>query len=63
MYFTSVFIDTNHSVFFLIRKKNLNQNNSLGSGDYRKFPNEKKTKKNILSYSIFEKTQISIKIY
>ena len=28
-------------------KKILDQNNSVGSGDYRKFPNEKNPKKNL----------------
>ena len=44
-------------------KQILDENNSVGSGDCRKIPNEKKSKKIILSKSIFKKTQISIKIY
>ena len=38
-------MDTKYSVVFLIRKKILDQMHSVGPGDYRKFPNEKKSKK------------------
>ena len=61
---TSVLIDTTYSAFFLIRKKTIDQNNSVGSGDYRKSPNEKNPKKiNSKLLNFQKKTQISIKIF
>ena len=60
--FKSKYLENCHK-YEKVVKKILDQNNSVGSGEYRKFPNEKNPKKIILSYSIFEKTQISIKIY
>ena len=44
-------------------KQILDQNISVYSGDYREPPNEKNPKILILSLSIFEKTQISIKFF
>ena len=58
---TSVLMDIKS--IFSDSKKTLNQNKSVGSGDYRKCPNEKNQRKKILSYSIFEKVEISIKIH
>ena len=56
-------IDTKYSVVFSDAKQTLDQNNSVGSGDYRVSLNEKKSKNVILRYPIFEQPQIAIKIF
>ena len=60
---SSVLIDTKYSVFF--SNKFLNQNNSVGSGDQRKSPNQikeyvKKINSKLLN---FRKTPILTKIF